>query len=99
MMGGATCLVAGASSTAQDGGVHFLSEFSIMASAFTLSLVLNFGSQNYVTDCYDELHPLMDAAPVGNEPRHHPPCPALLDCVLEHALPDLARICQGPRVV
>jgi len=35
-MGEATCLIAGASGTALDGGVRFLGEFFITAGTFTL---------------------------------------------------------------
>ena len=64
---GATHLIVGASDTALDGGVRFPGEFFITAGAFTSGQVLNFGSLDYVADCYSELRPLNGAAPVGNE--------------------------------
>jgi hypothetical protein len=45
----ATRLVVGASGTALDGGVFFPGEFSIIAGAFALGQVLNFGRLSYVT--------------------------------------------------
>jgi hypothetical protein len=80
---GATRLVAGASGTPPDGGVRFPGEFSATADAFTPSQVLNFGSLAYVADCYDELHPLHGATPVGSEPQTSPPPPGLLGADLE----------------
>ena len=78
MVAGATRLVARASGTTPDGGVRFPGEFSVMAGAFALDYVLNFGSLAYVADCYDELRPLHKAAPVGNEPPASPPLLGLL---------------------
>jgi hypothetical protein len=46
-----------------------------MTDAFAPGQVLNFGSLAYVVDCYDELHPLKEAAPAGNKP---PTLPSLL---------------------
>jgi hypothetical protein len=63
----ATRLVARASSTTPDGDVRFPSEFFIIAGAFTLGQVLNFGSLAYITDSYGELCPLNGAVPVSNE--------------------------------
>ena len=77
-MAGATHLVAGASGTAPDSGFRFPGEFSIMAGAFTLGHVLNFGSLAYVAYCYDELRPLHGAAPVGTEPPASPTMLGLL---------------------
>jgi hypothetical protein len=53
MVAGATRLIAKASGTAPDGGVHFPREFFITASAITPGQVLNLGS---LTDSYGELH-------------------------------------------
>jgi hypothetical protein len=61
MVAEATHLIAGV------GGVCFPSEFSITASAFSLGQVLNFGSLAYIADCYGELHPLKEVAPVDSE--------------------------------
>jgi hypothetical protein len=61
-------LVVEASGTALDGSVYFPCEFSIVASAFALGQVLNFGSLAYSADCYSELHPLHGVVPVGNRP-------------------------------
>ena len=77
-MARATCLVIEASGTTPDGGVRFSDEFSIMAGAFTLGHVLNFGSLAYVAYCYDELRPLHGAAPVGTEPPASPTMLGLL---------------------
>ena len=77
-MAGATHLVIEASSTTPDGGVRFPGEFFIIAGAFTLGQVLNFGSLAYIADCYDELHPLHWAAPTGIMPPTPPPPPELL---------------------
>jgi hypothetical protein len=63
----ATRLVARASETTPDGDVRFPSEFFIIAGAFALGQVLNFGSLAYIADCYEELCPLNGATPVGNE--------------------------------
>ena len=71
---GATCLIAGASNIALDGGVCFPSKFFIIADAFALGQVLNFGSLAYVAHCYGELHPLHGATSVGNEPPASPLC-------------------------
>ena len=51
-MARATCLITRASGAALDGGVRFLGEFFVMAGAFALGQVLNFGSLAYVADCY-----------------------------------------------
>ena len=83
MVAGATRLIVGASGSALDGGVLFLSEFSIMVSAFTLGQVLNFGSLAYVTDCYGEPCPLNGAAPIGNKLPTLPPSTGLLGADLE----------------
>ena len=66
-MARASCLVAGASGTAPDGGVRFPGKFFIIAGAFALGQVLNFGSLAYVADSYGELRPLDGAMPVSNE--------------------------------
>jgi hypothetical protein len=78
MVARATRLVAGASGTAPDSGVHFRGEFFIIANAFALGQVLNFGSLAYVSDCYGELRPLNGAAPMGNEFSALPPLLGLL---------------------
>ena len=78
-MPGTNRLIAGASGTAQDGGVRFPSEFFITAGAFVLGQVLNIGSLTYVTDCYGELHPLHMAAPAGTKPPASPTPPGLLE--------------------
>ena len=52
----ATHLIAGASGVAPDGGICFPGKFSIMASAFALDQVLNFGSLAYVTDCLHQIY-------------------------------------------
>jgi hypothetical protein len=67
---GATRLVAGASDTTLDGGVHFLGEFFITTSTFALGQVLKFGSLAYITNCYGKLR-LLDRAT-----RHRPLCQA-----------------------
>ena len=82
-MAGATHLVVRASGTALDGGVRFPDEFFIMADAFALGQVLNFGSLTYVADCYGKLCPLHGATPVGNDPPTLPPLPGLLRSDLE----------------
>jgi hypothetical protein len=74
----ATCLIAGASGTTLDSGVRFPGEFFIIAGAFALGQVLNFGSLAYVSDCYDEFRPLNGATPTGNELSALPPLPGLL---------------------
>jgi hypothetical protein len=82
-MAGATRLVARARGTILDGSVHFLGEFSAMAGAFTLGLVLNFGSLAYVPDYYDERRPLHVATPAGSEPPTSPTLLGLLGADLE----------------
>jgi hypothetical protein len=54
-----------------------------MTNAFASSQVLNFGSLAYVVDCYDELHPLKEAAPTGDEPLTPPSLLGLLGADLE----------------
>jgi hypothetical protein len=82
-MAGATRLVTGASGAAPDGGVRFPGEFSVVAGAFAIGQVLNFGSLAYIADCYDELRPLHGAAPAGNKPSASPPLLGLLGANLE----------------
>jgi hypothetical protein len=83
MVAGATRLVVGASGTAPDSGVRFPGEFFIIAGAFALGQVLNFGSLAYVSDCYGELRPLNGAALMGNELSVLPPLLGLLGADLE----------------
>jgi hypothetical protein len=78
-----THLVVVANGIALDINVHFPSEFSIMADAFTLGQILNFGSLAYIADYYGELHPLHGAAPANNEPPVPPPLPKLLGANLK----------------
>jgi hypothetical protein len=66
MVAGATRLVAGASGVTPDGGVRFPGKFFVMAGAFTLGQVLNFGSLAYVDDRYGKHHPRSEAAPVSH---------------------------------
>ena len=80
---GATRLIAGASGPTLEGGVYFPNEFSIMAGAFALGQVLNFGNLDYIADCYDELDPLHRATMVGNEPPASSPLPGPLRAYLE----------------
>ena len=77
-MARATCLIAGASSTAPDSGVCFPSEFFITTGAFTPGQVLNFGTLAYIADCYSELWLLDGAMPVSNEFPASPPLPGHL---------------------
>ena len=77
MVVGATCLVARASSTTLDSGVHFPGK-SIIAGAFTLNLAFNIGNLGYVTDYYDKLCPLNGTMPAGNELPALPPPAGLL---------------------
>jgi hypothetical protein len=74
MVARATRLVTRASCTTIDDSVCFPGEFSVVAGAFALGQVLNFGTLAYVADFYSKLHLLHGAAPVGNEPRHRPLC-------------------------
>ena len=83
MVAGATRLIAGASGTTPDGGVRFLGECSIMAGAFALGKVLNFGSLAYITDYCSELRPLHEATPVGSKPPVWPSPPRFLGADLE----------------
>jgi hypothetical protein len=80
---GATRLIVRASSATPDGGVPFPDEFSVMAGAFALGQVLNFGSLAYIANCYGELHQLHEAVPASNEPSVLPPLPRLLGADLE----------------
>ena len=82
-MVGATCLVAGASNTALDGGVRFPGEFSITVGAFALGQVLNFGSLAYIADCYGELRSFDEAALVSNKLPTSPPLLGLLGADLK----------------
>ena len=82
-MAGATHLITGAIGTALDNGAHFPGEFSVTVGAFARGQVLNFGSLAYVADCYDELRPLHQATPMGNESTAKPPPPGLLGEDLE----------------
>jgi hypothetical protein len=83
MVAGATRLVTKASGTALDSGLRFPGEFSVVAGAFALGWVFNFGSLAYIADCYDELCPLHGVVPAGNEPSAPPPQPGLLGVDLE----------------
>jgi hypothetical protein len=83
MGAGATLLVTGASDATLDGGIYFPGEFSVTTDAFSLGQVLNFGSLACVADYYSELHPLKEAAPVGNEPSAPPSLLGLLGADLE----------------
>ena len=82
-MARATCLIAGASSTAPDSGVPFPSLFFITASAYALGQVLNFGSLAYVIDCYGKLCPLNRVMLVDNELSTSPPPLGLLGADLK----------------
>jgi hypothetical protein len=82
-MAGATRLIARTGSAAPNGSVRFPGEFFIMAGAFALGQVLNFGCLAYMTDCYGKLHPLNEVPPVGNEPRVLPKPLGLLGANLE----------------
>jgi hypothetical protein len=83
----ATRLITGASGTAPDGGVRFLGEFFIIATAFALGQVLNFGNLAYIVYCYGELRPPIGATPVGTGP----PVPSSPPGLLGARLPFLAR--------
>ena len=63
----ATRLFTRASGPTLDGNVRIPSKFFIIAGAFALGQVLNFGSRAYVADCYRHLRPLNGATPVCNE--------------------------------
>ena len=65
MVVGATRLVAEAGGAAPEGGVYFSGKIVVAAGAFVLGKVINFGSLDYVGDCYGELHPLKETALVG----------------------------------
>jgi hypothetical protein len=73
MVAEATRLIAGASTTAPNGGVCFPSEFFITANAFPSGHVLNFRSLAYIADYYGELCLLGGAASAGNELLVPPP--------------------------
>jgi hypothetical protein len=75
---GATRLVTGASGVAPGSSVRFLGEFFIIAGAFALGHVLNFGNLAYVTNSYGKLCSLIRAMSVGNEPSAPPLSPGLL---------------------
>jgi hypothetical protein len=83
MVAGATRLITGASRTTLDGHVRFPGEFSIMAGAFALGQVLNFGSLAYLADCFGKLCPLHEAASTGNKPPAPPPPLGLLGADLK----------------
>jgi hypothetical protein len=75
---GATHLITRASGIALDDGVRFPGVFFIIAGAFALGQVLNFGSLAYIVDCFGELRLLVGATPVGNELPASPPSSGLL---------------------
>jgi hypothetical protein len=79
----ATCLIAKVSGATLDSGVRFPHEFFIIAGAFALGQVLNFGSLAYVTECYGELRPLNGAMPASSELSVPPPPLVLLGADLE----------------
>ena len=83
MVDGATCLIAGASGTASDGGVRFPGEFFITANAFALGHVLNFWTLAYIANYYGELCQLDGATPVSGELPAPAPLPGLLRADLE----------------
>jgi len=53
-------------------------KFIVTTGAFVLGQVLNFGSLAYIADCYNELYPLKETAPVDNESLASCPPPGLL---------------------
>jgi hypothetical protein len=54
-----------------------------MTGAITSGQVLNFEILAYITDCYDELHPLNEVPLVGNESLALPAPSGLLGVDLE----------------
>lgn len=64
---GATRLIVGTGGTTLEGDVYCSSEVIIIAGAFVPGQVLNFGNLTYIADCYGQLHPHKEIAPVGSE--------------------------------